>query len=223
MLLTLVTTLVLVLSTRSRPHYDPRLPHLPLRAPHLNDLHLTCCSSSGGGGQTVGNVSGSGAVTIYTTTTNEGVTGGGGGSGGGNITGGPLQEIIVNPTSMVGWRLSANGSLIPPHDLLTGSLPNAATQKRGSERLFQYLEAEGSDPEDYARYLPTQLSSVVVNVNLVLSFAFVHFFICIVLCIVASFHIFVKTLLHLLVFLQLHCCQSSPFNYLFELFYTNIY
>ena len=53
---------------------------------------------------------------------------------------------------MVGWRLSANGSLIPPHDLLTGGLPNAATQKRGSERLFQYLEADGSDPEDYARY-----------------------------------------------------------------------
>lgn len=54
---------------------------------------------------------------------------------------------------MVGWRLSANGSLIPPHDLLTGSLPNAAAQKRGSERLFQYLEADGSDPEDYARYI----------------------------------------------------------------------
>lgn len=54
---------------------------------------------------------------------------------------------------MVGWRLSANGSLIPPHDLLTGGLPNAAAQKRGSERLFQYLEADGSDPEDYARYI----------------------------------------------------------------------
>lgn len=109
----------------------------------------------------MGNTNGgaSGAVTIYTTTTNEGVTGSGsGGGGGGGITGnisggGPLQEIIVNPSSMVGWRLSANGSLIPPHDLLTGGLPNAATQKRGSERLFQYLEAEGSDPEDYARYI----------------------------------------------------------------------
>uniref|UniRef100_A0A1I8MN14 C2H2-type domain-containing protein n=1 Tax=Musca domestica TaxID=7370 RepID=A0A1I8MN14_MUSDO len=85
------------------------------------------------------------SVTIYTTTTD---------NQGGNITaGGPLQEIIVNPTSMVGWRLSANGSLIPPHDLLTGGLPNAATQKRGSDRLFQYLEADGSDPEDYARLL----------------------------------------------------------------------
>jgi len=110
----------------------------------------------------VGNANGGGgAVTIYTTTTNEGVAGGGGGGGGGGISGnisggGPLQEIIVNPSSMVGWRLSANGSLIPPHDLLTGGLPNAATQKRGSERLFQYLEAEGSDPEDYARYLHNQ-------------------------------------------------------------------
>lgn len=24
-------------------------------------------------------------------------------------------------------------------------------QKRGAERLFQYMEADGSDPEDYAR------------------------------------------------------------------------
>ncbi|XP_017069149.1 protein charlatan isoform X3 [Drosophila eugracilis] len=120
---------------------------------HMSDVH----SSSGNVGNANG---GGGAVTIYTTTTNEGVAGGGGGNGGGgggisgNISGGgPLQEIIVNPSSMVGWRLSANGSLIPPHDLLTGGLPNAATQKRGSERLFQYLEAEGSDPEDYARLL----------------------------------------------------------------------
>lgn len=59
----------------------------------------------------------------------------------------PLQEIIVNPSSMVGWRISANGSLIPPESgLLT--TPN---YKRGAERLFQYLEADGSDPEDYAR------------------------------------------------------------------------
>ncbi|XP_017069150.1 protein charlatan isoform X4 [Drosophila eugracilis] len=117
---------------------------------HMSDVHGNVGNANGGGG----------AVTIYTTTTNEGVAGGGGGNGGGgggisgNISGGgPLQEIIVNPSSMVGWRLSANGSLIPPHDLLTGGLPNAATQKRGSERLFQYLEAEGSDPEDYARLL----------------------------------------------------------------------
>ncbi|XP_016953278.1 protein charlatan isoform X3 [Drosophila biarmipes] len=115
---------------------------------HMSDVHGNVGNANGGGG----------AVTIYTTTTNEGVAGGGGGGGGGGISGnisggGPLQEIIVNPSSMVGWRLSANGSLIPPHDLLTGGLPNAATQKRGSERLFQYLEAEGSDPEDYARLL----------------------------------------------------------------------
>ncbi|XP_022220257.2 protein charlatan isoform X2 [Drosophila obscura] len=112
-----------------------------------NQLNTYAGNAFGGN---VGNGNGGNAVTIYTTS-NEG-----GGSGGGNITGGgggPLQEIIVNPTSMVGWRLSANGSLIPPHDLLTGGLPNASTQKRGSERLFQYLEAEGSDPEDYARLL----------------------------------------------------------------------
>lgn len=161
------------------PHLCPD-PNLTIIYNHCNRI---ACSSSSGTGQTVGNVSGSGAVTIYTTTTNEGVAGGGtgGGNGGNNnnngITGGgPLQEIIVNPTSMVGWRLSANGSLIPPHDLLTGNLPNAATQKRGSERLFQYLEAEGSDPEDYARYLP----HVVCFSHLFASFVFLSlvFFVC---------------------------------------------
>ncbi|XP_034121970.1 protein charlatan isoform X2 [Drosophila guanche] len=116
-----------------------------------NQLNTYAGNAFGSSSGNVGNGNGGNAVTIYTTS-NEG-----GGSGSGNITGGggggPLQEIIVNPTSMVGWRLSANGSLIPPHDLLTGGLPNASTQKRGSERLFQYLEAEGSDPEDYARLL----------------------------------------------------------------------
>ncbi|XP_017108238.2 protein charlatan isoform X2 [Drosophila bipectinata] len=126
-----------------------------------NQLNTYAGNAFGGNVGNANGGGGGGAVTIYTTTTNEGVTGSGGGGGGnggggvsGNISGGgPLQEIIVNPSSMVGWRLSANGSLIPPHDLLTGGLPNAATQKRGSERLFQYLEAEGSDPEDYARLL----------------------------------------------------------------------
>lgn len=59
----------------------------------------------------------------------------------------PLQEIIVNPSAMVGWRISANGSLIPPE----GGLLTTPNYKRGAERLFQYLEADGSDPEDYAR------------------------------------------------------------------------
>uniref|UniRef100_A0A1B0BGQ2 C2H2-type domain-containing protein n=1 Tax=Glossina palpalis gambiensis TaxID=67801 RepID=A0A1B0BGQ2_9MUSC len=85
------------------------------------------------------------SVTIYTTNnTNDNQNG---------ATGGPLQEIIVNPTSMGGWRLSATGALIPPQDLLTSGLPNAAVQKRGSERLFQYLEADGSDTEDYSRLI----------------------------------------------------------------------
>lgn len=28
---------------------------------------------------------------------------------------------------------------------------SSGSQKRGAERLFQYMEADGSDPEDYAR------------------------------------------------------------------------
>lgn len=28
---------------------------------------------------------------------------------------------------------------------------SSASQKRGAERLFQYMEADGSDPEDYTR------------------------------------------------------------------------
>lgn len=63
----------------------------------------------------------------------------------------------MNTTAMGGWRLSATGTLIPPPDLLTSGLPNAAVQKRGSERLFQYLEADGSDTEDYTRYFLKKL------------------------------------------------------------------
>lgn len=29
---------------------------------------------------------------------------------------------------------------------------SSINQKRGAERLFQYFEADDSDPEDYARY-----------------------------------------------------------------------
>lgn len=32
----------------------------------------------------------------------------------------------------------------------TGS-SSSSSQKRGAERLFQYMEADGSDPEDYTR------------------------------------------------------------------------
>lgn len=64
-----------------------------------------------------------------------------------NITTVPLQEIIVNPSSIIGWRISANGSLIPPE----GGVLTTPNYKRGADRLFQYLEADGSDPEDYAR------------------------------------------------------------------------
>lgn len=32
---------------------------------------------------------------------------------------------------------------------------NSTNQKRGAERLFQYFEADDSDPEDYARYFCT--------------------------------------------------------------------
>ncbi|KAL5289526.1 hypothetical protein ACFFRR_009560 [Megaselia abdita] len=72
-----------------------------------------------------------------------------------NTTTIPLQEIIVNPSSMVGWRISANGSLIPPE----GGLLTTPNYKRGAERLFQYLEADGSDPEDYARQLKMEAIS----------------------------------------------------------------
>ncbi|XP_055923341.1 protein charlatan isoform X2 [Eupeodes corollae] len=105
---------------------------------HMNDVHA----------QSTANSSNNSGVNSYTTTD---LNGSNNAMNNGNA--GPLQEIMVNPTSMVGWRLSANGSLIPPHDLITGGLAVNANQKRGAERLFQYLEADGSDPEDYARLL----------------------------------------------------------------------
>lgn len=96
--------------------------------------------------------------TNNTNNANNNTNNGGSGNGGGNGNG--LQEIIVNPTtaSMVSWRLSANGSLLPPHIEAPPILQNSTNpnQKRGAERLFQYLEADGSDPEDYARYFSNE-------------------------------------------------------------------
>lgn len=43
-----------------------------------------------------------------------------------------------------------NGSWRSNVSALNESLPT--NQKRGAERLFQYFEADGSDPEDYSRY-----------------------------------------------------------------------
>lgn len=40
------------------------------------------------------------------------------------------------------WRNDGDGN---------NSGSNSSSQKRGAERLFQYMEADGSDPEDYTR------------------------------------------------------------------------
>ncbi|XP_055853762.1 protein charlatan isoform X2 [Episyrphus balteatus] len=113
-----------------------------------NQLNNFQNPSTSFGAQSTANSSNNSGVNSYTTTDLNGTN-----NAMNNGNAGPLQEIMVNPTSMVGWRLSANGSLIPPHDLITGGLAVNANQKRGAERLFQYLEADGSDPEDYARLL----------------------------------------------------------------------
>lgn len=64
------------------------------------------------------------------------------------------------------WRTVSGGGTLIATSGSGGPLGMAATtaivqvpsvesvlsmQKRGAERLFQYMEADGSDPEDYAR------------------------------------------------------------------------
>lgn len=47
------------------------------------------------------------------------------------------------------WRtMASDGSVSSPSTIKTNSNVN---QKKGAERLFQYFEADDSDPEDYAR------------------------------------------------------------------------
>ncbi|XP_055372467.1 protein charlatan isoform X2 [Condylostylus longicornis] len=71
-----------------------------------------------------------------------------------------IQSLITNPTTMAGWRIGPNGSLIPPSHLTEpNGLNSNPSQKRGAERLFSYLEADGSDPEDYARQLKMEAIS----------------------------------------------------------------
>lgn len=45
--------------------------------------------------------------------------------------------------------ISGTGPTSPTVSKSNGN--SSGTQKRGAERLFQYFEADDSDPEDYAR------------------------------------------------------------------------
>lgn len=52
------------------------------------------------------------------------------------------------------WRSNANTSSINTStngNTKTNGNVNNCNQKRGAERLFQYFEADDSDPEDYSR------------------------------------------------------------------------
>lgn len=49
------------------------------------------------------------------------------------------------------WRTEMSGSVVSVSSTPKTNGNNCTNQKRGAERLFQYLEADDSDPEDYAR------------------------------------------------------------------------
>lgn len=51
------------------------------------------------------------------------------------------------------WRsmIGANGSTGVNSTKTNGNNTSNTNQKHGAERLFQYFEADDSDPEDYAR------------------------------------------------------------------------
>lgn len=59
-------------------------------------------------------------------------------------------------TSNTTWRTS-NGTttvvnaMAMASGIVPGNESTSSMQKRGAERLFQYMEADGSDPEDYSR------------------------------------------------------------------------
>lgn len=60
------------------------------------------------------------------------------------------------------WRTGTSGTIVGGGGSTSAAMAAAAgivvpgestssMQKRGAERLFQYMEADGSDPEDYSR------------------------------------------------------------------------
>lgn len=53
-----------------------------------------------------------------------------------------------NPNLGNSWRTAATTATTI---MSSGVESTSSTQKRGAERLFQYMEADGSDPEDYTR------------------------------------------------------------------------
>lgn len=59
------------------------------------------------------------------------------------------DNLVANNNPNLGnnWRAASTTSTI----MSSGVESTSSTQKRGAERLFQYMEADGSDPEDYTR------------------------------------------------------------------------
>lgn len=51
------------------------------------------------------------------------------------------------------WRTTLSETGVNSSNLSKLNGNNGVNQKSGAERLFQYFEADDSDPEDYARYL----------------------------------------------------------------------
>lgn len=66
------------------------------------------------------------------------------------------NNLLNNLNQANNWRNNLISVTLTPASTGTGSNTtsnnNSSAQKHGAERLFAYLEADGSDPEDYNRY-----------------------------------------------------------------------
>lgn len=70
------------------------------------------------------------------------------------------KNLILKIHKINSWRSSSDGSANPAGNIHNSNIGsggsgtsnnNSNRHKSGDERLFQYMEADGSDPEDYTR------------------------------------------------------------------------
>lgn len=61
------------------------------------------------------------------------------------------DNLVANNNPNLGSNSWRTTSTTATTIMSSGVESTSSTQKRGAERLFQYMEADGSDPEDYTR------------------------------------------------------------------------
>ncbi|XP_055313876.1 protein charlatan [Sitodiplosis mosellana] len=74
-------------------------------------------------------------------------------------------NVMQGSTSAHNWRTMVGDASVSSPSTMKSNVNSNVNQKKGAERLFQYFEADDSDPEDYARQL--QMAAISRNTQCV--------------------------------------------------------